>query len=168
MNNSLLTVMYCVFLLSVGVVCPVLAGEQSMVRVTRVIDGDSLAVENKGRAYQIRLWGIDSPEWGQSFSSEAKALCRDLVEGRTIEIQEKYRDRFGRVVALVKIDGRVVNEEMIRRGMAWVHIRYCDEEICAVWRQREREARNRGLGLWADPNPLAPWEYKGLKHGKRW
>ncbi len=154
-------------LLHVGTGLAFSAGESAVARVSHVIDGDSLAVESKGRSYQVRLWGIDSPEWGQSFSGEAKALCRDMVEGRTIEIQEKYRDRYGRVVALVKVDGRVLNEEMISRGMAWVHIRYCDEEICAVWRVREHEARSLGKGLWADRRPLAPWKWKSMQRTRR-
>ncbi len=164
----LLSIVICIgYLLSGWAGFALSSGQSGMARVTLVIDGDSLVVERAGRSYQVRLWGIDSPEWGQRFSHAAKALCRDLAEGRIIRMQEKDRDMYGRIVAFVEVDGRVLNEEMIDRGMAWVHIHYCDEEICADWRRKEQEARELGRGLWADRHPLPPWKWKSQKGARR-
>lgn len=142
------------------------ARETVEARVSHAIDGDSLAVESNGRSFQVRLWGIDAPEWGQPFSREARSLCRDLVEGKTIAVHPKYKDKYNRVVAVVEVDGRVLNEEMVRRGMAWVHIRYCDEEVCSDWRKSEQSARVSGSGLWSDPGRIAPWKWKSRRKHK--
>jgi endonuclease YncB( thermonuclease family) len=137
------------------------------VTVSRVIDGDSLEVTRNGIHFQVRLWGIDAPEWGQDFSADAKALCGQLVGGKEIELHEKYTDTYGRTVAMVLIDGLPLNEELIRRGMAWVHIRYCDEKICNIWRELEAEARLSHSGLWKDGQPIPPWRWKNLKRGRK-
>ena len=143
-----------------------LAREGIGARIVHVIDGDSLVAEWEGRVLTIRLWGIDAPEWGQAFSDEAKKLCQTFVEGKTIAVQEKYRDRYDRVVAVVWVEGRLLNEDMVRQGMAWVHRRYCDEEICSDWSESEKAARGEGVGLWKDARPTAPWEWKSRK-GRR-
>jgi endonuclease YncB( thermonuclease family) len=138
------------------------AGRDS-VRVVKVIDGDSLKVERGGRHFQVRLWGIDAPEWRQDFAAQAKAVCRDLVAGKKILLEEKYGDAYGRTVAVVRVDGTVLNEELVKRGMAWVHIRYCDEEVCTRWRVLEAEAKRLQLGLWNDPEPVPPWRWKSQR-----
>ena len=138
-------------------------------RVSRAIDGDSLAVEARGKTFQVRLWGIDAPEWGQAFSIESREVSRKLVKGRKVIIHPQYRDKFDRIVAIVEVDGRLLNEEMVRRGMAWVSNRYCDEDICNDWRDVEKTAKQDGTGLWVDAEPIAPWEWKKLKnHGKQY
>ncbi len=164
----LLSLFLCIgFLLNGGTGPALQANEGDIARVAHVVDGDSLVVERAGLSYQVRLWGIDSPEWGQRYSHGAKMLCRDLAEGRSVQIHEKDRDKYGRVVALVEINGRLLNEEMIHRGMAWVHIHYCNEGICAEWRKKQDEARAQGRGLWADRHPLAPWTWKSRKHKRQ-
>lgn len=136
------------------------------VRVVQVIDGDSLKVERGGRYFQVRLWGIDAPEWQQAFSAQAKAVCRDLTAGKNVSLEEKYGDSYGRTVAVVRVNGTVLNEELVKRGLAWVHVRYCDEEICALWRDLEADARRRHLGLWRDRNPTPPWRWKSQRRSE--
>lgn len=137
------------------------------VTVSKVIDGDSLEVTRDGSYFQVRLWGIDAPEWDQEFSADAKILCHQFVEGKKIEVQEKSTDTYGRTVALVLVDGLSLNEELIRRGMAWVHIRYCDEKICNFWRELEAEARLSHSGLWQEEHPIPPWRWKNLRRQKK-
>jgi len=57
----------------------------------------------------------------------------------------------------IYIDDLNINQEMVRRGMAWHFIRYSDDEALAAL---EKEARKNRIGLWADPNPVAPWEFR--------
>jgi endonuclease YncB( thermonuclease family) len=149
--------------------CAVAMEQPYDARVSRSIDGDSLAIEERGKTYQVRLWGIDAPEWGQPFSVEAREVSRKLVKGRRIIIRPQYRDRYDRIVAIVEVNGQLLNEEMVRRGMAWVSNRYCNEDICNDWRDLEKTARQDGTGLWADDDAVAPWEWKKLqKHQKRY
>lgn len=143
------------------------ARESDFYTVSKVIDGDSLEVEQDGRYFQVRLWGIDAPEWGQDFAAEAKASCRRLMEGKEIRLDGKYTDKFDRIVAMVWIGDLLLNEEMIKRGLAWVHIHYCDEKICIFWRELETEARQSHYGLWKAKQPIPPWKWKSLRHGKK-
>jgi endonuclease YncB( thermonuclease family) len=136
------------------------------VRVVQVIDGDSLKVERGGRHFQVRLWGIDAPEWRQDYAARAKAVCRDLVAGKEIFLEEKYGDAYDRTVAVIRVDGTVLNEELVKRGMAWVHTRYCDEEVCTRWRDLETEARRLHIGLWNDPRPVPPWRWESQRHSE--
>jgi endonuclease YncB( thermonuclease family) len=69
-------------------------------------------------------------------------------------------DRHGRTVAFVRVGDTLVNEELIREGLAWVFTRYCDRPVCQEWKQLEAEARKARRGLWSMPNAVPPWEFR--------
>ncbi len=129
-------------------------------KVINVIDGDTLEVRHQGDKLRVRLWGIDTPEHQQGFSREAQEFTREKVKGRQVELQTKDWDIYGRLVAIVRVDGESLNEELLREGLAWVHIYYCKEPICREWRQLEKNARKGGRGLWQDEHPVPPWSWK--------
>lgn len=135
-------------------------GEVSSVIVHHIIDGDSLAVVDRGKLVEIRLWGIDAPEYDQPGSEQAKARISGLTETGRAEIFIKDRDRYGRTVVLLECNGINVNEEMVASGHAWVHVYYCKDSICRKWKKLERDARNNHLGLWQWENPIEPWIWK--------
>ena len=85
-------------------------------------------------AGQIRLWGIDCPEKGQDFGTKAKQSMSILVFAKTVEVEPVMTDRYGRTVAFVRVGDTLVNEELIRQGLAWVFTRYCDRPICQGWK----------------------------------
>jgi len=127
-------------------------------KVIGVIDGDRITVLHDGRQEQIRLWGIDCPAKAQDLANKAKQRTSSLVFGEVVELEFATVDPYGRTVALVRVGNTLVNEELIRQGLAWVFIRYCDRPICKEWIQAEAlEARR---GLWSMPNPVPPWEYR--------
>lgn len=128
--------------------------------VVKVLDGDTVEVMHQGKKVCVRLWGIDTPEWQQGFSSEAREVTRYRLQGREVELLAKAWDRYDRLVAVVTVDGRSLNEELLRAGLAWVHIYYCKEPVCREWRQLEKEARMAGRGLWQEDNPVPPWKWK--------
>ncbi len=71
-------------------------------------------------------------------------------------------DRFGRTVGEVTLpDGRVLNHELVRAGLAWWYRRYAPEDD--TLKQLEAEARQAKRGLWADPNPVSPWEWRVMR-----
>jgi micrococcal nuclease len=135
-------------------------GEVFSALVTQVIDGDTIEVMHQGKRVRVRLWGIDTPEWQQEFSHEARAFTLHRVQGRRVELLSKAWDKYGRLVAMVKVGGSSLNEELLREGLAWVHIYYCKEPICRGWRRMEKEARTARRGLWQKDNPLPPWKWK--------
>jgi endonuclease YncB( thermonuclease family) len=95
-------------------------------KVIGVIDGDSITVLHGGRGEQIRLQGIDCPEKNQDFGTKAKYVTSILVSAKVVEVEPVTTDRYGRTVAFVRVGDTLVNEELIRQGLAWVFTRYCD------------------------------------------
>jgi len=75
-------------------------------------------------------WGIDCPEKGQDFGTKAKHATSILVFAKVIEVEPATTDRYGRTVPFVRVGDTLVNEELIRQGLAWVFTRYCDRAIC--------------------------------------
>jgi endonuclease YncB( thermonuclease family) len=129
-------------------------------KVVGVTDGDSITVLHDGRGEQIRLWGIDCPEKHQDFGNRAKQLTSALVYAKTVEVEPVTTDRYGRTMAFVRVGNTLVNEELIRQGLAWVFTRCCDRPICEQWERLETEARSARRGLWSMSNAIPPWEFR--------
>jgi micrococcal nuclease len=129
-------------------------------KVVGVTDGDTITVLHEGRGEKIRLYGIDCPEKRQDFGTKAKEATSALTFGKIVEVEPVDVDRYGRTVALVTVGRILLNRELIRRGLAWVYIQYCKRPVCDNWRHLEAEAWARKRGLWAEPYPVPPWEFR--------
>ncbi len=162
-----LVVMVCLVFSGVHAWCADEHEPDFLARVTRVVDGDSFEAQSRGKKFQVRLWGVDTPEWQQGFSQEAKSFSRQRIQGRQVKLTEKGWDKYGRLVALVEVDGESLSELLLREGLAWVHIYYCHEPICEEWRQLERLARTARRGLWQEKEPVPPWKWKRGQRGNR-
>ncbi len=98
-------------------------------RVVGVSDGDTITVLHNGKGERIRLHGIDCPEKRQAFGKRAKQLTSNLVFGKTVTVQFVDRDRYGRTVGVVLLpDGRSLNHELVRAGLAWMYRRYTTDQ----------------------------------------
>lgn len=128
-------------------------------RCVAVTDGDTIKVLRHGREERVRLNGIDCPEKGQPFGTQAKQATSDLVFGKTVTVEVRDVDRYGRLVADVALPSGVrVNEELVRQGMAWWYREYAKDN--ATLAQLESEARSARRGLWASRDSIAPWEWR--------
>ncbi|NTU58910.1 MAG: nuclease [Chlorobiaceae bacterium] len=116
----------------------------------------------EGHTEKIRLYGIDCPEKNQPFGQRAKQLASNLVFGKDVNLDRVGIDRYGRTIGRVYIEGKSLNEELIRAGLAWHYKQYSSDSNLAVL---EREARLQKKGLWVDPQPLPPWEFRKAKRG---
>jgi len=128
-----------------------------------VLDGDSLVVMHKGVKKEIRLYGIDAPEFDQPFGKQARQCARELVLNKKVMVEPIEIDRYGRTVAKVHTAEGCLNELLIARGCAWVYTRYCRPADRKAWSVLEQSAREQALGLWAQPDPVAPWEFRAGK-----
>lgn len=131
-------------------------------RVVGVSDGDTLTVlDVSNTQFKIRLAAIDAPEKAQAFGQRAKQKLSDLCYGKTVSVQVVSIDRYGRTVGDVDCAGIKANEVMVQFGFAWVYRKYDKghEHLYAF----EEDARNARRGLWADPNPTAPWDWRKAK-----
>jgi micrococcal nuclease len=127
-------------------------------RVVGIADGDTITVLHDGRAEKIRLYGIDAPEKGQAFGDRAKQFTSELAFGQTVSVRVRDHDRYRRTVGDVILpDGRSLNEELVRAGFAWWYRRYSRDRKLA---HLEQEAREAHRGLWADPHPVPPWDFR--------
>jgi micrococcal nuclease len=132
--------------------------------IVSVLDGDTIDVFHNGHPERIRLNGIDCPEKGQAFGQKAKQFTSTLVHGKEVTIRVLRKDRHGRTVAEVLLpDGTNVSRELLRAGLAWWYRQYSkDVSLGAL----EQEARQAKRGLWADLNPIPPWEIRHPKQGR--
>jgi len=127
-------------------------------KVVGVSDGDTIEVLRERRAVRVRLEGVESPESGQAFGSRAKQFTSNLVFGKTVAVQVKGTDQYGRILGEVILpDGRSLNRELVRNGYAWWYRRYSDDPVL---QRLEEEARRERRGLWRDKNPTPPWEFR--------
>ena len=133
-------------------------------KVISIQDADTITVLTEGKQQvRIRLYGIDAPEGGQAYGNRATQFVKGVLDGNpVVEIDVKDTDRWGRTVAIVILpDGTNLNEEIVRAGYAWVYTRYCREvPLCVGWGLLQQEAREARRGLWADKEPMPPWEWR--------
>lgn len=134
--------------------------------VTKVVDGDTIQVQRSDETVKVRLSGIDCPESGQPFGRAARKAAVDLAFGKTVRIAPLATDRYGRTIAKVTLpDGRDLGTELVRSGLAWWYVRYAAHN--EALQKAEAEAREKRVGLWADPAPIAPWDWRKTKGNKR-
>jgi endonuclease YncB( thermonuclease family) len=127
-------------------------------KVIKISDGDTFHVLRDDQfTEKIRLYGIDCPERAQAFSQKAKNFLSDLIFGKTVRIVKKDTDLYGRTVAIVFIDTTNVNEALLRASLAWHYTRYDQNPR---WADLEKEAETAKRGLWVDPHPTPPWEWR--------
>jgi micrococcal nuclease len=132
------------FLSCVAIASPAVADFAA--KVVGVSDGDTLTVLRDQSQVRIRLYGIDCPETGQDFGSRAKQFTSELAFGKIVTVVPRATDGYGRVVADVVLpDGRVLNEELVKAGLAWWYRKYARN--IGTLSQLEAEAREAKRGL---------------------
>jgi micrococcal nuclease len=127
--------------------------------VVRVLDGDTLEVLHNQRPERIRLSGIDCPEKGQAFGQRAKHAASALAFGKEVTLLTHGLDKYGRTLADVLLpDGTNANFTLVKDGWCWWYRKYAPGDI--VLEGLETAARAGRKGLWADPQPVPPWEWR--------
>ena len=135
-----------------------------------VQDGDSFVMrDDLGNRIRVRISGIDAPEKSQAFADRSRQHLRDLMRDARIRLEPVKVDVFTRTVARVWVlsdddkTGRDAGLAQIEAGLAWHFKRYRSDQHdqdAARYAKAERAARTEGLGLWRDPNPQAPWDFR--------
>jgi len=149
--------------------------------VVKVIDGDTVHVITANKTkLKIRLYGIDAPETpkinrktgvvskqGQPYGEEAYEVLKDKTFGKKVRIEIMDIDRYKRMVAVLRIGNRNINQEMVIEGWAWAYRQYLDRPYASEYIRAEETARAKKLGLWNQANPQPPWEFRKLmKYGR--
>jgi endonuclease YncB( thermonuclease family) len=127
-------------------------------KVIKITDGDTIVVLNRSNEQiRIRLEGIDCPESHQEYGEKAKQAIAGLCFGKEVEIRKSGTDRYGRTLAFIYVGDVCVNKYLIIQGMAWHYKKYNNDPELA---RLEAEAKQNKVGLWSQPYPIAPWDFR--------
>ena len=136
-------------------------------RVVGVADGDTITVLDANKVqHKIRLSGIDAPEKKQPFGNRSKESLSELAFDKTVTVETSKRDRYGRQIGKVLVNGRDVNLMQVERGMAWFYRQYQRDQSPndrRLYEAAEDAARAGKRGLWRDADPVPPWEFRRNK-----
>ena len=144
------------FALWAGVSQPALADLSG--RVVGVRDGDTLTLRVEGKDVRVRLDAVDAPELGQPYGKSARRSLAELCRGKNATVVERGKDDEGRTLGSVRCGSVDANAEQVRRGMAWVSLRYVP--LGSPLYEAEASARLQKIGLWRGKEPVPPWEWR--------
>lgn len=149
-------------LLLAGLACASGSAQSLHGSVTRVVDGDSLWVTpDQGQPVEVRLEGIDAPEICQAGGPEAREALSALVLNRPVDVKGRARDAYGRLIAVVTVDGLNVNQHQVSEGQAWSNRFKWDQ---GPFVKQERVAKSLRRGLHAAGGAVMPSEFR-RSHG---
>lgn len=130
-------------------------------KVIRVLDGDTIEVLQDKTPVRIRLANIDAPEKKQPFGRWSANQLKGLVAAQTVTVTYTQTDRYGRIIGHVfTTNGTEASRFMVQSGAAWVYERYSTDKALPAL---QREAQTQKRGLWADSQPVPPWEWRHSK-----
>jgi endonuclease YncB( thermonuclease family) len=133
-------------------------------RVVRIADGDTVTVlDATNTQHRIRLQGIDAPESHQAFGTQSKKSLSDMIFDKDVTVIYDKTDQYGRLVGKILLNGKDINLEQVKAGMAWHYKEYEREqspEDRELYARAEDEARSARRGLWFDANPIEPGEFR--------
>lgn len=160
LHAGLMAVLLCGWLGTAG--AATLRGE-----VVGLADGDTLTVlDNDRQQHRVRLVGIDAPEKRQAFGERSRQHLSALVFRQEVAVDWKKRDRYGRILGVVRVRSVDVGQAQLRAGLAWHYKAYAREqpvEQRALYSDVELDARRARRGLWSEAAPTPPWEFRRSK-----
>lgn len=128
-------------------------------KVVGIMDGDTFKLlSSDSTTIQVRLANIDCPEKKQPFSNKAKEFTSKAIFGKIVIINILKKDRYKRYISNVIYDDSLsLCHELVRAGLAWHFVKYSKDKTLQTL---EDWARKQEIGLWQDPNPMAPWNWR--------
>jgi endonuclease YncB( thermonuclease family) len=132
--------------------------------VIGIPDGDSLTarceIPSGHENVKVRLAEIDAPQRGQPFGTKSRQALAALCFNEWAVVAPLNRDRCGRTVALVECRGKDAGTAQVEAGLAWAFARYKPSPEIKELQDKAKAARR---GLWADEQPVPPWEWRRAK-----
>lgn len=125
----------------------------------KIYDGDTITVLSGSEKLKIRFFGIDAPELKQEFGKESREhLLKICPLNSKVELFVKSIDKYKRIVAIIKCNGKILNQEQVRQGYAWAYTDYS-----FLYSLDHLKAKNEKLALWGSPNPIEPKVWRKSK-----
>ena len=132
--------------------------------VVQVYDGDTYKILDKGKFQIIRLANVDAPELGQYYGRVVKAAVSKLILARVVEVEAYGKDRFGRTVANITVEGKSLDSFLIAHGWAWHYTQYSHHKYLLIFEGIAREAK---LGMWKCQHNIPPWIWRKLNRKQK-
>lgn len=136
-------------------------------KVVAARDGERLTIwVDRQRNVDVRLFGIDAPERSQAFGTQSWKRLGELMVGKTVTVKTRGADDYNRILGevLSPVELSNVNLMLVSEGLAWHDVQFAKDRHDI--REAEDMARRAKSGLWSDPNPVAPWEFRKAKAAK--
>jgi endonuclease YncB( thermonuclease family) len=147
-----------VFTVSVVSAAPYVHAEDLLVKVIEVPQGDLMTARLNGQFIKLRLYGVDCPEPKQRYGREARRAVAGLVYGRDVVVRLKGKDESGRLfVEMIFEGGRNLNQLLVQEGLAWLVTSTSPGPVLTEMQER---AQLEKRGLWHDPSPIPPWQWR--------
>lgn len=138
--------------------------QQEGYKVIGVKDGDTIEILVDQKPVTVRLYGVDAPEKKQPFGTQAKNFTSQLAFGKYVKLNDKGKDRYGRTIGeIILPDGKSLNQELVANGFAWYYKAYANDPKLGYL---ENDAKRLEHGLWSEPSPVAPWDFRKNKREK--
>lgn len=127
-------------------------------KVAAIEEASTLEVVHAGRSQRLRLAGTAPPELDQPWGREANEFVRANALGQVVIVEPQGVDHKKRPLAhIILPDGRDLGAEMVKEGLAWHYRRWSKNPLLG---DMEKDARDDRRGLWQDPDPVPPWEWR--------
>lgn len=143
---------------------PFKKGKSYYCRVTAISDGDTLTCHRlnlRRSATKLRFAYIDAPESSQAYGKESTRLIKSMVHQKWVRVKITDIDRYGRCVGIIYRYRKSMNEEMVKRGAAWVYEEYIkDKKYLQYMMSLQEKAKKQKKGLWNTSRPMRPSVYR--------
>lgn len=143
---------------------PIQANYDMNCKVVGISDGDTFTcLTDDKQQLKIRMNQIDAPEKNQDFGQASKQALSGMIFGKVVGLKTNGTDKYGRTIAEAFYDGKNINKAMVKQGMAWAYREYMTDNEYA---DLETTARSSTTGLWSQPDPVYPSDYRRMGRGQ--
>ena len=134
------------------------AERQIQCKVVGISDGDTLTCLLERTPIKIRLQHIDAPESTQAFGNRAKQALANLTFKKNVTIHISGYDKYQRLLGVIYDGKQNINLTLVELGMAWAY-----SQTHPIYQQAQQQAQANKIGLWRDPNPINPADWRASK-----
>jgi len=158
--------MYNLYLLFLSLLFWSVQGQEIRGKVVKVQDGDTFTLlTSTNEQIKVRMYGIDAPEKKQPYGQASKKHLSDFIFGKTVCVVQKGKDKYKRYLGIAYLEnGENVNYRMVADGYAWHFTKYSDDTYQVAL---EKNARNQKRGIWQEPAPVSPWDFRAMTKSKK-
>nr|DAR26794.1 MAG TPA: nuclease-like protein [Caudoviricetes sp.] len=133
------------------------------IKIIKIYDGDTItALTSQKEKIKIRLYGIDAPELKQPFGKASKRHLIDLISNKSLNINEKGKDKYGRTLAVLYNGDQDINAQMVADGYAWAYDKFSKDYVAF-----QQNAQALKKGVWIDKDVVRPSDFRKLKKSSR-